>query len=266
MENVSKVSAVGDEHVAGDLMPEGIPESAESVGFGKGAVEWWPVLWYEAVSVQRLHVLRSLDYDLWLTASQEDRDCRDLEVKIARSQDLISHTTVGIPYATRQRVCADCKRQWINARFVVVSGRVSTQSSVFRSSVEAERKRRRRVEGGSVHVKDVKGKEMDGNFLNLLNEKPSSGVWCSLLWYAFDLVIPSNATRVAVQSGRPFELAKERHGQRFLSWSVHAPILLLWKWTEQELFQCTQVPGPLSDHESAHVDSVTAEITPCLVD
>ena len=30
--------------MAGKLMPEGIPEPAESVGFGEGAVKGWPVL------------------------------------------------------------------------------------------------------------------------------------------------------------------------------------------------------------------------------
>ena len=30
--------------MAGDLVPESIPESADGVGFGKGAVKGWPVL------------------------------------------------------------------------------------------------------------------------------------------------------------------------------------------------------------------------------
>ena len=44
MENVSKVVTVGDEHVAGELLPEGVPKPAEGVGFGNGAVKGWPVL------------------------------------------------------------------------------------------------------------------------------------------------------------------------------------------------------------------------------
>lgn len=51
-----------------------------------------------------------MGYDLRLTASQEDREGRDLEVKIARCQDLISHTTISVPDPTRPRVCADRKR------------------------------------------------------------------------------------------------------------------------------------------------------------
>lgn len=69
VEDVSKVATVGDEHVAGELMPEGVPKAAEGVGFGDGAVKWWPVLWWRKMSAYMLHRLRSLDYDLWLTTS-----------------------------------------------------------------------------------------------------------------------------------------------------------------------------------------------------
>lgn len=44
MEDGSKVAAVGDEHVAGDLMPEGVPVTANRVGFRERAVKGWPVL------------------------------------------------------------------------------------------------------------------------------------------------------------------------------------------------------------------------------
>lgn len=69
---------------------------------------------------------------------------------------------------------------------------------MLKFSVLAERKKRWRVESDSVHVKCVKGKENDGNLLDLLNKEPFLGDWGSLLWYAFDLMIPSNATRIAV--------------------------------------------------------------------
>ena len=51
-ENVSKVATVGDEHVTSEILPEGVPESADSIGFGNGAVKGWPILYHRTVSVQ----------------------------------------------------------------------------------------------------------------------------------------------------------------------------------------------------------------------
>ena len=61
-EQVAEVATIGDEHVAGELVPEGVPESTDGVGFGDGAIKGRPILLVrDTVSLDLAHFWRSLD-------------------------------------------------------------------------------------------------------------------------------------------------------------------------------------------------------------
>ena len=61
MEDVSKIAAVGNEHVPGKLMLEGILITAKGVVLGNGAVKGWPVLRWKALLAWIVYALNLVD-------------------------------------------------------------------------------------------------------------------------------------------------------------------------------------------------------------